>query len=95
MIPTERSWEKEMARKKKLYSKARTVSANLSFSELCLLAESAGFEFRNQAGSHRIYKHPVCREMLNLQPEGGKAKLYQVRQLLRIIDRHGLIKEGK
>jgi len=35
-----------MTRKKKLYSKARTVSANLSFSELCLLAESAGFEFR-------------------------------------------------
>lgn len=79
-----------MSKKKKLYQKAINSPANLSFKELCSLAEYAGFEFRNQAGSHKIYKHPVINEMINIQPEGNKAKPYQVKQLLEIIDKHGL-----
>jgi len=73
-----------------LYEKAVNSPANLSFYELCFLAEAVGFEFRNQTGSHRIYKHPVINEMINIQPDGNKAKPYQVRQLLKIINKHGL-----
>ena len=79
-----------MGKKKKLHKKAINSPTNLSFKELCSLAEYVGFEFRNQTGSHKIYKHPVINEMINIQPEGNKAKPYQVRQLLGIIDKHGL-----
>ena len=82
-----------MVKIQKLYEKAKTLPANLKFSELCQLAEKAGFEFRNQTGSHSVYKHPELKEMMNFQPDGNKAKPYQVKQLLRTIDKYGLIKE--
>jgi hypothetical protein len=59
---------------------------------LCNLAEEAGFIFRNQTGSHRIYKHPQIPELLGLQKlKGGAAKPYQVKQLLRLIAEHDLV----
>jgi hypothetical protein len=44
-------------------------------------------------GSHRIYRHPLRPDLplVNLQESGaGKAKPYQVRQVLGIIETHGL-----
>jgi hypothetical protein len=37
-----------------------------------------------------IYAYPGQPEQLNLQPLNGQAKPYQLRQLLRLIDRYGL-----
>jgi len=31
---------------------------------------------------------------LNLQPDGGKAKLYQVRQLVALVQKHHLTMDG-
>ena len=45
-------------------------------------------------GDHRIWLHPAIEEggMLNFQESsGGKAKAYQVRQLVSLIEEHGLI----
>ena len=78
-----------MAKKDRLLEKARTSPGNLLFNEICALAESVGFIFRNQAGSHRIYKHPATGKMMNFQPDKrdkSKAKRYQIRQLLAFID---------
>ncbi|MGE0084298.1 MAG: type II toxin-antitoxin system HicA family toxin [Desulfococcaceae bacterium] len=82
-----------MVRKAKLYEKALGSPGSLSFDELCSLAKQAGFVFRKQRGSHRVYKHPENGEMMNFQPDGNMAKKYQVIQLLKTIKQYGLIKE--
>lgn len=58
----------------------------MRFSELCQLAECYGFELARQRGSHRIYKKPGRRELMNFQDDAGKAKEYQVKQLLSAIE---------
>ncbi|CAG0969319.1 hypothetical protein METP1_01145 [Methanosarcinales archaeon] len=52
-----------------------------------------GFRFRGGKGSHVIYRRDGINEMLNFQNAGGWAKPYQVRQLLKIIDKYNLLKE--
>ncbi len=58
----------------------------MRFSEICQLAECYGFELARQKGSHRIYKKPGRRELMNFQEDAGKAKEYQVKQLLAAIE---------
>ena len=77
---------------KKLIEKAKRSPTNFTFDEICLLAEKVGFIFRRQAGSHKIYKHPVYGAMMNFQPDKrdpSKAKQYQLRQLLAFIEEMG------
>lgn len=73
----------------KLLMKARNSVSNLSFSEICRLAECFGFEFQRQKGSHVIYEHPNLEieqnRLMNFQNFKGKAKSYQVKQLLKAI----------
>jgi hypothetical protein len=57
------------------------------------LAEGFGFEPDRIAGGHRLLKHAGLRTMLNLQPVGGQAKPYQVRQLMRLVEKHHLLLE--
>jgi hypothetical protein len=45
------------------------------------------------AGSHHILVHPRVPELLNLQDARGQAKPYQLRQLLRLVERHNLTLE--
>lgn len=83
-----------MGKSNKILSKAKGSPENLTFNELCSLAEHAGFEFRNQTGSHKIFKHPTIKKMLNLQPDKNdksKAKKYQIKQLVSYIDDFNLM----
>ena len=41
-------------------------------------------------GSHHVFAHPILRELVNLQEVSGKAKPYQVRQLLDLVERYNL-----
>ncbi len=55
--------------------------------------ERLGYELVRKHGSHRIYRHPSRRDLpiVNLQEgESGKAKPYQVRQVLEIVETHKL-----
>jgi len=46
-------------------------------------------------GSHHIYVHADVSELVNLQNVNGQAKLYQVKQLLCLIERYNLqMEEG-
>jgi len=73
----------------KLLERARNSPSGITFDELCRLADKHGFIFRRQSGSHKIYKHPLHRAMMNFQPDqNGMAKTYQVKQLLDFIDNH-------
>jgi predicted RNA binding protein YcfA (HicA-like mRNA interferase family) len=63
--------------------------ANIRFSDLCALLEVLGFELRTR-GSHHIFTRDGVIEILNLQPKGGKAKPYQIKQVRSIIVRYKL-----
>jgi hypothetical protein len=79
-----------MARCEKLLLKARNSPGNLRFEELCSLAECYGWERVGGSGSHRVYMNPSLGNsvgsMMNFQSAKGKAKPYQVKQLLDAID---------
>jgi len=80
-----------MAKGAKLLKAAQNRPNNLRFAELCQLAEACEFEWVHGGGSHRVYAREGVDEILNFQPrKDGKAKAYQVRQLLGIIKRYGL-----
>lgn len=66
-----------------------TADANISFSSLCQLLHSLEFRERIR-GDHHIFIKDGVEEIVNLQPKGGKAKPYQVRQVRKIILRYRL-----
>jgi predicted RNA binding protein YcfA (HicA-like mRNA interferase family) len=59
------------------------------------LVEAFGFELRRTSGSHHVFVHPDVRELVNLQDVGGRAKPYQARQFLRLIERYALPMEDR
>lgn len=74
----------------KLLRKAKNSPQNLRFTELIQLAEAFGYRLDNVEGSHRVMRHPNA-SRLSLQPlKDGKAKTYQVDQLLKAITKYNL-----
>lgn len=62
---------------------------DVRFSDLCKVCDSYFGEART-TGSHIIYKTPWQGDpRINIQNDNGKAKAYQVRQVLKAIDRLG------
>ena len=63
--------------------------ANIRFDELRNLLRRLGFSERTR-GSHHIFERGAIEEMIVLQPDGNKAKAYQVRQVRAIVLDYGL-----
>lgn len=84
----------DQIKKQKLYEELKKNPKNLRFSRICKIAEEFGFEFKGGKGSHRIYVRKGINEMLNFQKVNGKAKAYQVRQFIKIIEKYQLLKES-
>lgn len=63
--------------------------ANISFSELVGLVKELGFDMRI-TGDHHIFTRTGVDEIINLQPNGNKAKPYQVKQVRGLILKHHL-----
>jgi predicted RNA binding protein YcfA (HicA-like mRNA interferase family) len=63
--------------------------ANIAFAELCRLLKALGFDERVRGG-HHIFTREGVEEIINLQPKGGKAKPYQVKQVRGLLLRHRL-----
>ena len=63
--------------------------ANIRFNDLCALLRRLGFDERIR-GSHHIFTRDDVDGILNLQPLGSDAKVYQVQQVRRFILKHGL-----
>lgn len=80
-----------MSRAAKLYD---SLLANprrvVPFRDFIGLVEAFGFVLKRQRGSHRIYRHPACPLLLNLQPRGSDAKDYQVSLFLRYVEEYRL-----
>ncbi len=62
---------------------------NIPFDDLCQLLRRMGFEERTR-GSHHIFRKQGVEEKINLQRDGNKAKVYQVRQVRAIILKYKL-----
>jgi predicted RNA binding protein YcfA (HicA-like mRNA interferase family) len=80
---------------RRLLKKALSSPANLRFEEACALARSFGFHLSRVSGSHHIFARQGVRELVNLQEVGGKAKPYQVKQLLDLVERYNLSLGGE
>jgi predicted RNA binding protein YcfA (HicA-like mRNA interferase family) len=79
--------------KKEIYEGLKRNPKNVRFSVICRAAEVFGFRYKGGKGSHRIYVKEGVREMLNFQNVKGKAKPYQVKQFLKVVDRYKLLEK--
>ena len=60
----------------------------IRFSDLCRVCDHYFGEPRQSGSSHRIYKTPwIGDPRINIQNENGKAKVYQVKQVLLALKR--------
>ncbi len=80
-------------KKGRLFEELKKNPKNVRFEKLCKIVEAFGFRFRGGKGSHRIYVLDEIGEMLNFQNVGGKAKPYQVRQFIKIVEEYNLLEE--
>jgi predicted RNA binding protein YcfA (HicA-like mRNA interferase family) len=77
-------------KKRKLLEKILANTKNVRFDDLVLLVEAFGFRLSRVSGSHHIFTHPKVPELVNLQNKKGKAKPYQVRQFLTLVEQYNL-----
>lgn len=66
-----------------------TADSNINFDDLCRLLEKIGFEKRIR-GSHHTFRKEGVVEKINLQRDGNRAKVYQVRQVRAVLLRYKL-----
>lgn len=61
---------------------------DVRFTDLCKVCENFFGEARKSASSHRIYKTPWQGDpRINIQNHKGKAKVYQVKQVLLALEK--------
>jgi hypothetical protein len=77
--------------REEVYRELKGRVTNIRFEELCQAAESFGFKFKAGKGSHRIFVREGVKELLNFQDVRGKAKPYQVRQFIKLIEKYNLV----
>ena len=71
-----------------LLAEMRLNPKGVSYRDLCKVCDAYFGKPRQSGSSHRIYKTPWPGDpRVNIQNAGGKAKPYQVRQVLAAIDR--------
>ena len=82
--------------RKKLLQKILAGSKNIKFSDMVNLIKGFGFNLSRTDGSHHIFVRPGIPELINLQNLKGQAKPYQIRQFLKLIEKHNLkLKENE
>ena len=80
-----------------ILNQLRQNQTNIRFTDLCKVCDHYFGKARQSGGSHRIYKTPWQGDpRVNIQNSKGMAKAYQVRQVLKAIERleveHGIKK---
>ena len=80
-----------MARSDELLSRILhgAADANIAFNQLRNLLRRLGFAERIR-GDHHIFTKSGVAEIINLQPQGSKAKPYQVKQVRGVIVKYQL-----
>jgi len=77
-----------MAKVETIVAAMRKNPKGVKFQDLCKVCDYYFGEPRQKGSSHRIYKTPWRGDpRVNIQDHKGMAKAYQVRQVLRAIER--------
>jgi len=77
-----------MATVEEIVTHMRRNPQGTRFIDLCKVCDHYFGQPRQSGTSHRVYKTPWQGDpRVNIQDDGGKAKAYQVRQVLKAIDR--------
>jgi len=79
--------------KKKLLPKVINNQKNIQFNDFVTLIEAFGFYRTRGEGSHSIYRKTGVAEYINIQNENGKAKPYQIKQFLALVEKYTLSME--
>lgn len=80
---------------RKLLAAILAGSRNVRFADMVALVKAFGFELSRTSGSHHIFVHPKVDELVNLQKVQDKAKPYQIRQVLKLVEKYHLTLEDK
>ena len=68
--------------------KMRDNPAGMRFTDLCKVCDHFFGQARQASGSHRVYKTPwIGDPRVNIQNSKGQAKAYQIKQVLKAIER--------
>ena len=71
-----------------IVAQMRNNPGGIRFADLCKICDHYFGEARQTSGSHRVYKMPWSGDpRVNIQNNKGRAKTYQVRQILKAIER--------
>jgi len=66
----------------------RNNPANIRFIDLCRVCDHYFGQARQASGSHRVYKTPwIGDPRVNIQNDKGSSKIYQIKQVLKAIER--------
>lgn len=77
-----------MAHSRKILDQMRREPANIRFGDLMKVCEEYFGKPRQHGTSHAIFKTPWAGDpRINIQDDKGKAKAYQVRQVLLAIEK--------
>ena len=76
--------------KRKLLEKLENSQKNVRYGDFVALIEAFGFRRTRGEGSHEIYRRVGVADIVNIQSNKGKAKAYQVRQFLSLIETYNL-----
>jgi len=85
-----------MKRIRKIIESMHNSPQDIKFSELSLVCEHFFGKPRNNGTSHHVYKMPWAGDpRINIQKgKGGKAKIYQVKQVLIALSKLEEVKEN-
>lgn len=84
-----------MAQIEKLLAQIKNNPKNVSFTDLMKICNHYFGEPRQQGTSHCIYKTPWPGDpRVNIQEKNGKAKVYQVRQVIEAIEKIEEMQDG-
>ena len=76
--------------RRKLLQKIIGGSKNIRFADMINLVNGFGFDLSRTDGSHHIFARSDIPELVNLQNVRGQAKPYQMRQFLKLVEKHNL-----
>ena len=71
---------------------ARQTGANIRFGDLRRMLMRLGFNERI-SGSHHIFSKTGIPEHINIQPNRGQVKAYQLQQIRKVVEKYGLTEE--
>jgi len=76
--------------KKKLLARIINNQKNVQFNDFVTVIESFGFFRKRGEGSHNIFRKTNIAEHINIQNVDGKAKPYQIKQFLALVEKYNL-----